>query len=122
MSDILSSLYIVIYSHLQYIYIYIYICHYLYNLLYTTSFSFLNCCWDIKTNNGLSNIISIEKFDYKYHQTAAIIHLEMIYLYCLEIVLFILLYFACKSTIFILGVGFFCSGGTRQGEGGSIKR
>ena len=111
MSDILSSLYIVIYSYLQYIYIYIYIylyiCQYLYNLSYTKSFSLLNCCWHIKTNNGFSKFIFIKKLDYKYHHTAVIIHLEIIYFDCLVIVLFILLYFACKSTIFILGVGFF---------------
>ena len=70
-------------------------------------FSLLNCCQDIKTNNGFFKFISVKKFDYKYHQTAVIIHLEIIYLYCLGIVLFILSYFACKSTIFILGVGFF---------------
>ena len=115
MSDTLSSLCIAIYSYVHYIYVCIYIyiyvciyiCHYLYNLLYTTSFSLLNCCWDIKTSNGFSKFICIKKFDYKYHQTAVIIHLEIIYLYCLGIVLFILSYFACKSTIFILGVGFF---------------
>ena len=129
MSDTLSSLCIAIYSYVHYIYVCIYIyiyvciyiCHYLYNLLYTTSFSLLNCCWDIKTSNGFSKFICIKKFDYKYHQTAVIIHLEIMYLYCLGIVLFILLHFACKSTIFILGVGFFSFGGTRQGEGGSIK-
>ena len=60
----------------------------------------------MKTNNGFFKFISMKKFDYKYHQTAVIIHLEIIYLHCLEVVLFILLYFACKSTIFILGVGF----------------
>ena len=61
----------------------------------------------MKRNNGFSNFISMKKFDYKYHQTAVTIHLEIIYLHCLGIVLFILLSFACKSTIFILGVGFF---------------
>ena len=95
-------------------YIYIYICHYLYNLLCTTSllnfflnFKLINTniaklLWDMKTNNGFSKFISMKKFDYKYHRTAVIIHLEIIYFHCLEIVLFILLYFACKPTIFIL--------------------
>ena len=63
----------------------------------------------------------MKKFDNKFHQTAVIIHLEIIYLHCLGIVLFILLYFACKSTIFILGVGFFCFGGRKEDGGGSIK-
>ena len=63
----------------------------------------------------------MKKFDNKFHQTTVIIHLEIIYLHCLGIVLFILLYFACDSTIFILGVGLFCFGGTREGGGGSIK-
>ena len=81
----------------------------------------LNCCWGMKTKNGFSKFISMKKFDYKYHQTAVTIHLEIIHLHCLGIVLFILLYFACKSTIFILGVGYFCFGGTREGGGGSIK-
>ena len=71
----------------------------------------------MKTNNGFSKFISMKKFDYKYHQTAVIIHLEIIYLHRLGIVLFILLYFTCKSTIFILGVGSFCFGGTRDGGG-----
>ena len=75
----------------------------------------------MKTNNRFSKFISMKKFDYKFHQIAVIIHLEIIYLHCLGIVLFILLYFACKSTIFILGVGFFCFGGTKEDEGGSIK-
>ena len=90
----------------MYIYIYIYIFVSICIICYK-SFSLLSCCWDIKANNGFSKFISIKKFDYKYHQTAVIIHLEIIYLYFLGIVLFILLYFACKSTIVILGVGFF---------------
>ena len=73
----------------------------------------------MKTNNGFCNFISMKKFDYKYHQTAVTIHLEIIYLHCLGIVLFILLYFACKSTILILGVGCFWFGGTWEGGGGS---
>ena len=99
--------YIQLYIAIFNIYIYLYICQYLYNLSYTKSFSLLNCCWHIKTNNGFSKFIFIKKLDYKYHHTAVIIHLEIIYFDCLVIVLFILLYFACKSTIFILGVGFF---------------
>ena len=69
----------------------------------------LNCCWNMKTNNGFSKFISMKTFDYKYHQTVVIIRLEIIYLHCLGIMLFILLFFACESTIFILGVGLFCS-------------
>ena len=45
----------------------------------------------MKTNNGFSKFISMKKFDYKYHQTAVIIHLEIIYLYCLGIILLILI-------------------------------
>ena len=75
----------------------------------------------MKTNNGFSKFISMKKFDYKYDQTAVIIHLQIISLHYLGIVFFMLLYFSCKSTIFILGVGFFSFGGTRVGGGGSIK-
>ena len=75
----------------------------------------------MKTNNSLSKFISMKKFDSKYHQTSVTIHLEIIYLHSLGMVLFILLYFPCKSTIFILGVGFFCFGGTREAGEVSIK-
>ena len=42
-------------------------------------------------NNGFSKFISIKKFDYKYRQTAVIIHLEIIYSYFLGIILLILI-------------------------------
>ena len=64
-----------------------------------------------------SKCISMKKFDYVYQQTAVINHLEIIYLHCLGIVLFILLHFAFKLTIFILGLGFFCFGETTKGGG-----
>ena len=57
----------------------------------------------------------MKKFNYKYHQTTAINHLEVVNLHSLGIVLFILLHFACKLTIFILRVGFFCFGKTKEG-------
>ena len=63
----------------------------------------------------------MKKLDFKYHQTDIINHLEIINLHCLKIVFCILLNFACKLTIFILALGFFCFGKTMEGGGGSIK-
>ena len=71
----------------------------------------------MKTNNGFSKFILMKRFDCKYQQTAVINHLEIINLHCLEIVLFALLHFAGKLTIFILGLGFFCFGKTKEGGG-----
>ena len=59
----------------------------------------------------------MKKFDYKYHQTALINHIEIINLHCLGTVLFFLLHFACNLTIFILGLWFFCFGKTKEGGG-----
>ena len=55
------------------------------------------------------------KFCYKFRQTAVLSHLEIINLHCLGIMLFILLHFACKLIVFILGLGFFCFGKTQEG-------
>ena len=59
----------------------------------------------------------MKKFDYKCRQPAATNHLEIINLHGLGIALLNLLHFACKLTIFILGVGRFWFGKTKEGGG-----
>ena len=86
----LSSLYVIIIYICVYIYIYIYLSLFV-ELVVHYIFFLTECCWDMKTSNGFSKFISMKKFHYKYHQTAVIIHLEIICLYCLQIILLILI-------------------------------